>query len=74
MNQNSTMLAIQLDTDVEARLEELASRLGRTKAECVQDAILEHLQDMEDYQLAGEAASNTGPSYTADEAKRELGL
>ena len=68
------MLAIRLDRDIESRLEALAQKTGRTKTYYAREAILEHLEDMEDYYLAVEAMQNPGKIYTADEAKRELGL
>jgi RHH-type rel operon transcriptional repressor/antitoxin RelB len=49
------MLAIRLPEDVEKRLEELARRTGRTKTFYAREAILEHLDDLEDLYLADEA-------------------
>jgi len=68
------MLAIRLDQEVESRLEQLAKKTGRTKTYYAREAILEHLEDMEDYYLAVEVLQNPGKIYSADEAKRELGL
>jgi len=68
------MLAIRLDKEIEGRLELLAKKTGRTKTFYAREAILEHLEDMEDYYLAVEAIQNPGKLYSADEAKRELGL
>ena len=68
------MLAIRLDQEVESRLEQLAKKTGRTKTYYAREAILEHLEDMEDYYLAVETLQNSGQLYSADEAKRELGL
>ena len=68
------MLAIRLDREVESRLESLAKKTGRTKTYYAREAILQHLEDMEDYYLAVEALQNPGKLYSADEAKRELGL
>jgi len=68
------MLAIRLDSEVESRLEQLAKKTGRTKTYYAREAILEHLEDMEDYYLAVEALQNPGKLYSADEAKRELGV
>ena len=68
------MLAIRLDPEVERRLESLAKKTGRTKTYYAREAILEHLEDMEDYYLAVEVLQNPGQIYTAEEAKRELGL
>ena len=46
------MLAIRLPQSIEKRLERLARRTGRTKTYYVREAILEHLQDIEDLYLA----------------------
>ncbi len=46
------MLAIRLPQSVEKRLEKLARRTGRTKTYYAREAILEHLEDLEDLYLA----------------------
>jgi len=46
------MLAIRLPEEVERRLEKLAKRTGRTKTYYARQAILEHLDDLEDLYLA----------------------
>lgn len=46
------MLAIRLPDSIEKRLEKLARRTGRTKTFYVREAILEHLDDLEDLYLA----------------------
>jgi RHH-type transcriptional regulator, rel operon repressor / antitoxin RelB len=46
------MLAIRLPESIEKRLEKLARRTGRTKSFYVREAILEHLDDLEDLYLA----------------------
>ena len=48
------MLAIRLDKDIEDRLTLLARKTGRTKTYYAREAILEHLQDLEDAYLATE--------------------
>ncbi|WPJ97505.1 DUF6290 family protein [Coraliomargarita algicola] len=68
------MLAIRLDQEVENRLASLAKKTGRTKTDYAREAILQHLEDMEDYYLAVEAIQNPSKLYTPEEAKRELGL
>jgi RHH-type transcriptional regulator, rel operon repressor / antitoxin RelB len=47
-----TMLAIRLPESIEKRLEKLARRTGRTKTFYVREAILQHLDDLEDLYLA----------------------
>lgn len=46
------MLAIRLPAEVENRLESLAKATGRTKTFYAREAILEHLDDLEDLYLA----------------------
>jgi RHH-type rel operon transcriptional repressor/antitoxin RelB len=46
------MLAIRLPAEIEARLERLAQTTGRTKTFYARQAILEHLDDLEDLFLA----------------------
>lgn len=46
------MLTIRLPETVESRLESLARKTGRTKSFYAKEAILEHLEDLEDYYLA----------------------
>lgn len=68
------MLAIRLDADTEERLEALAKKTGRTKTFYARKAIVEHLEEMEDYYLAIEVLQNPGRIYSREEVKRELGL
>jgi RHH-type transcriptional regulator, rel operon repressor / antitoxin RelB len=49
------MLAIRLPQAIEKRLEKLSRRTGRTKTFYVREAILEHLEDLEDLYLAERA-------------------
>lgn len=49
------MLAIRLPHAIERRLEKLARRTGRTKTYYVREAILEHLDELEDLYLAERA-------------------
>lgn len=46
------MLAIRLPEDIEHRLAELARKTGRSKTFYAREAILEHLDDLEDLYLA----------------------
>ena len=47
------MLAIRLPAAIEKRLEKLAKRTGRTKTFYAREAILQHLEDLEDVYQAG---------------------
>ena len=68
------MIAIELDSNIEDRLDQLAKKTGRSKTFFAREAIEQHLEDIEDYYLGLEAMKNPGRLYTPDEAKRELGL
>lgn len=46
------MLAIRLPAELESRLEALAKATGRTKTFYARQAIIEHLEDLEDLYLA----------------------
>jgi RHH-type rel operon transcriptional repressor/antitoxin RelB len=48
------MLAIRLPEEIESRLEELARKTGRSKTFYAREAILAHLEDLEDFYLAEE--------------------
>jgi RHH-type rel operon transcriptional repressor/antitoxin RelB len=46
------MLAIRLPAEIEKRLDALAKQTGRTKSFYAREAILEHLDDLEDIYIA----------------------
>ncbi len=61
-------LAIRLHPDIESRLERLA------KTFYAREAILEHLEDLEDTYLASRRLERPAKIYSAEEVKHELGL
>lgn len=72
------MLAIRLPEDIEKRLDRLAKRSGRTKTYYAREAILRHLEDLEDIQIAEERLRDIREgrdrTYTQEEMEREFGL
>ena len=72
------MLAIRLPVDIENRLAALAAATGRTKTFYAREAILEHIEDMEDLYLAEQTLlrirSGEERTYTLAEVEAELGL
>ena len=70
------MLAVRIDPETEKRLTALAEKTGRTKTFYAREAILAHLDDLEDFYLAEERMRD----FRADDAipladlKRALGL
>lgn len=68
------MLAIRLPEDIENRLTELANKTGRTKTFYAKEAILEHLDEIEDKYLAINRLENPGKRWSLDELEQELDL
>jgi RHH-type transcriptional regulator, rel operon repressor / antitoxin RelB len=68
------MLAIRLDTEIEKRLDRLARKTGRSKTFYAREAILKHLEDLEDIYLATERLRRPAKTYSAQDVKRELRL
>ena len=67
------MLALRLPPEIEKRLDDLAKKTGRTKSYYAREAILEHIDDLEDLYLSQQRMKN--PEFVAwDEAMRELGV
>jgi RHH-type rel operon transcriptional repressor/antitoxin RelB len=72
------MLAIRLPKEIEARLDILAKRTGRSKTFYAREAILEHLDDLEDLYLAEQVVqrlrSDDETTSTLDDVEARLGL
>ena len=71
------MLALRLPEEIEARLEELARRTGRTKSYYAREAIVQHLAEIEELYLAEselEAVRKGAKTYPLTDVERELGL
>jgi len=48
----TTMVSIRLPDDINQRLTLLAEQTGRTKTYYIKEAVLEHIEDLEDVYLA----------------------
>ena len=72
------MLAIRLAPEIEERLEALAARTGRTKTFYAREAILTHLEELEDYYLAERVMEKVRKGeerqFSLDDVERDLGL
>lgn len=66
------MLSIRLPEEVENRLAALAAKTGRTKTFYAKEAILEHLNEMEDKYLAITRLENAGKRFSLDEMEQGL--
>jgi RHH-type rel operon transcriptional repressor/antitoxin RelB len=71
-------LSIELDPDVERRLESLAARTGRSKASHIEEMINQGLEDIEDYYSAHQVLEGVRDGsvkvYSSEAARRMLGL
>ena len=68
------MLAIRLPESIETRLGQLAQETGLTKTALVREAILEHIDHLEDYFLAEARARKNRKTISLEDVERELGL
>lgn len=68
------MIAVRLPPGIEKRLEKLARKTGRSKTFYVREAILQHLEDLEDYYLAVKRLEENLPGVPLEEVERRLGL
>ena len=72
------MLAIRLPEEIEARLDQLAKRTGRSKTFYAREAILAHLDNLEDLYLAEQVMrriqSGEERAFTLEEAEAKIDL
>jgi RHH-type transcriptional regulator, rel operon repressor / antitoxin RelB len=78
MTTRFTMLALRLPPEIEERLDALAKATGRTKSFYVREAILEHLEDMEDAYFSAatleRVRSGKERVFSTDQVRADLGL
>jgi RHH-type transcriptional regulator, rel operon repressor / antitoxin RelB len=68
------MLAIRLPETIEARLTRIALESGRTKTTLAREAIVEYIDDLEDYYLAEARARKNRKTIALDDVEKSLGL
>jgi RHH-type rel operon transcriptional repressor/antitoxin RelB len=68
------VLAIRLPDTIEERLNTLAAETGRTKTALAREAIVEYIDDLEDYYLAEARARLNRKTIPLAEVERKLGL
>ncbi|MCU0884497.1 MAG: TraY domain-containing protein [Beijerinckiaceae bacterium] len=66
------MLALRLTDDIEDRLDALAKRTGRTKSFYAREAIMRHLDEIEDGYLALDRLERGGGRVLLDDVEREF--
>jgi RHH-type transcriptional regulator, rel operon repressor / antitoxin RelB len=60
------MLALRLPPELEKRLDLLAKKTGRTKSFYAREAILRHIEDLEDYHLARRRLARRAPRVSLE--------
>jgi len=70
----ASVLSVRLSAEQKAALDELSQQTGRSKSYYVKRALDEFLEDRADYLIALAVLENKEPTYSLDEARRELGL
>lgn len=68
------MIAVRLPTEIEKRIAELAVRTGRTKSFYIKEAIMEHLDEMEDKYLALDRLENPAKRWTLEEMEQGIDM
>lgn len=68
------MLAIKLPEEIKNRLTELAAKTGYTKTYYVREAILEHLDEMEEKYLATDRLEKSDKRWTLDKVEKGIDL
>jgi RHH-type rel operon transcriptional repressor/antitoxin RelB len=66
------MLALRLPPDIAKRLDMLARKTGRSKSFYAREAIMRHLEDLEDYHLARRRLARRAPRVPLHELEREI--
>ncbi len=66
------MLALRLPPKIEKRLDSLAKKTGRTKSFYAREAIVRHIEDLEDYHLARRRLGRRASRVTLEALEREL--
>ena len=70
--------SVRLAPETERRLDGLASRTGRTKADFLREIIEHGIEEMEDYYLAADVLERVRkgqePVHSATDVRKDLGL
>ncbi|HEY9011925.1 MAG TPA: CopG family transcriptional regulator [Devosia sp.] len=70
--------SVRLKPEVEARLDDLAARTGRTKAYYLREIIESGIDELEEYYLAADVLERVRkgqePVHSAADVRRDLGL
>jgi RHH-type rel operon transcriptional repressor/antitoxin RelB len=68
----TTQLSIRVPEEIERRLADLARRTGRSRSFYIREAVLDHLEDLEDAYLGEEALREHRESGESSVALRDV--
>ena len=68
------MLSLTMDIEIEEQLRSVAEALRKPIAECLRDAIMQYIEDRQDYLTATQALARQETTITLDELERRLGV
>lgn len=70
----STQVTMRLPAELVGELEKVARETGRTKTYYMKKALIEYLEDRQDYLTLVKALEKRGKSIPFDQIRRECGL
>ena len=68
------MVLIEVPDELASQYDELARSVGQERNALIQEALIEHLEDLEDIAIARERLASPGKRLSLEEVKRNLGL
>ena len=68
------MIAVRLPANIEERIAQLATNTGRTKTFYIKEAIMQHLDEMEDKYLALDRLEKPARRWTLNEMEQGLDM
>ena len=68
------MIAVRLPDEIEKRLELLAKKTGRTKTYYVREAVIDHLEELEDIYLSLDRLEKPAKRWSLDDLEKEIDL
>jgi predicted DNA-binding protein len=68
------MLCVQLDENLEKKLDDLCAATARNREDCLREALENYIEDMEDIIVATRRLNDGEPAIGLEEARRLLDL
>lgn len=68
------MIAVRLPDEIEKRLDALAKKTGRTKTYYIREAIIDHLEELEDIYLSLARLEKPAKRWSLDDLEKQIDL